>query len=75
MNTAVATVRSTAGCRVPTVEAPVMSNVSTQMELLTKDTSVQTVGYECPDPSSGALVSACTRCGQVEDLIHQVAEL
>lgn len=27
---------------------------------------------ECPDPSPGAKVSACTKCGQVDDLLHQV---
>ena len=56
--------------------APVMSDDSTQMELVTKETSVQAAGCsKCPDPSSGALVSACTRCRQVEDLMRQVAEL
>jgi len=46
------------------------------MELVKKERSVQAaVCSECPDPSFGALVSACTRCRHIEDLIHQVAEL
>jgi len=68
--------RLRAKTRVPTVGIPVMTDASTQMELVTKRSSVQVAGCsECPDPSSGALVSACTSCGQVEDLIQQVAQL
>jgi len=68
--------RLRARTRAPTVGAPVMSDASTQMDLVTKETSVQAAASsECPEPSSGALLSACTRCWQVEDLISQVAEL
>jgi len=68
--------RLRAKTRAPTVGAPVMSDASTQMELVTKETSVQSEGCsKCPDPSSGALVNACPRCGQVGDVICQVAEL
>jgi len=62
--------------RAPTVGTTVMSDASNQTDLVTKETSVQAAACsKCPDPSPGALVSACTRCRQVEDLIHQVAEL
>ena len=62
--------------RAHTVGAPVMSDASAQTELVTKETSMQPAACsECPDPSPGVLVSACTRCRQVEDLIDQVAEL
>jgi len=62
--------------RAPTAGTPVMSDASTQTELVTKETSVQAAGCsECPDPSSGALVSACTRRRQVEDLKRQMGEL
>jgi len=62
--------------RAPTAGTPVMADASTQTELVTKGMSVQAAVFsEYPDPSPGALVSACTRCRQVEDLIHQVAEL
>jgi len=62
--------------RVPTEKTPVMSDASTQTELVRKETPVQVVGCsECPDPSSGAKVSPCIRCAQVEDLLRQVAEL
>jgi len=48
--------------RAPTVDAPVISDASTQAELVTKETSVQSAACsECPDTSPGALVSACTR--------------
>jgi len=58
------------------VSSLVMSDASTQMEQVTKETSVQAAACsERPDPSPGALVSACTRCRQVEDLISQVVEL
>ena len=58
------------------VGAPVMSDALTLMDLVTKATSVQAAACsECPDPAPGALLSACTRCRQVEDLVHQVAEL
>ena len=61
---------------VSTEKAPEMSDASTQMKLVRKETSVQTVGCnECPDPSPGEKVSTCKRCAQVDDLLHQVAEL
>ena len=61
--------------RAPTVGSLVTSDASTQKELVTKETSVRDGACsECPDSSSGVLVSACTRCRQVEDLIGQVAE-
>jgi len=68
-------IRLRARTRAATVGIPVMSDASIQMELVTKEISVQAAACsECPDPS-GALVSACTRCRQVEDLIGQEAEL
>jgi len=68
--------RLRARTRAPTAGAPVMSDASTQTELVIKETSVQAAACsECPYTSSGALVSASTRCRQVEDLIHQVTEL
>ena len=61
---------------VSTEKAPEMSDASTQTELVRKETSVQTVGCnECPEPSPGEKVSTCKRCAQVDDLLHQVAEL
>jgi len=58
--------------RVPREEASVISDASTQMELIRKETSVQVVGCsERPDLSPGAKVSPCIRCAQVEDLLHQ----
>jgi len=49
--------------RASTVGTPVMSDASTQMQLVTKEMSVQAAACsKCPDCSSGALVSACTRC-------------
>jgi len=59
------------------VDAPVTSDASTQTELVKKETSVQAVGCsECPHLSSpGVKVSHCRRYMQVEELIHQVAEL
>ena len=61
---------------VSTEKAPEMSDASSQMELVRKETSVQTVGCnECPDPSPGEKVSTCKRCAQVDDLLCQVAEL
>jgi len=62
--------------RAPKLGVPVMSEASTQTKLVTKETSVQAEACsECPDPSPGAQVSACTRCRQVEALMRQVAEL
>ena len=49
--------------------SPEMSDTSTQMELVRKETSVQVVGCsECPDPSPGEKVST------FDDLLRQVAE-
>jgi len=51
-----------------------MSDAFTQTELVTKETSVQAAACsKCSDFSPGALLSVCTGCRQVEDLIHQVA--
>ena len=61
---------------IPMEKAPEISDASTQMELVRKVASVQVVGCnECPDPSAGVKVSTCTRCAQVDDLLHQVTEL
>jgi len=68
--------RLRARTRARTAGAPVMSDASTQTEMATKQTSVQGAACsECPGASSGALVRACTRSRQDEELIHQVAEL
>ncbi|PKU30634.1 28s ribosomal protein mitochondrial [Limosa lapponica baueri] len=59
-----------------TEKAPVMSNASTQTELVRKETPVQMVGCnECPDPSPGEKESTCKSCAQTDDLLHQVSEL
>ena len=61
---------------VSTKKAPEISDASTQMELVGKETSVQMVGCnQCPDPSPGEKVSTCERLAQVDDLLHQVAHL
>ena len=61
---------------VSTEKAPEMSDASTQMELVRKETSVQTVGCnKCPEPCPGEEVSTCKRRAQVDDLLCQVAEL
>jgi len=53
-----------------------MSDTSAQAEQVRKESSIQALGCsKCPDPSRGAKGSPCTRCTQVEDLIHQVAKL
>jgi len=62
--------------RALTEDAPMTSDATTQPELVTKETSVQAAACsECPNPSPGTLVSACTRCRQVEDMTCQMAEL
>ncbi|GAB0210389.1 hypothetical protein GRJ2_003504700 [Grus japonensis] len=69
--------RLRAKASVPTENiSPEMSDASTQMELIRKETSVQAVGCsECQDPSPGEKVSTCARCAQIDDLLRQVAEL
>jgi len=53
-----------------------MSDASTQMELVQKETSIQMVGYkESPDHSAAEKVNTCKRCVQVDDLLRQVAKL
>lgn len=53
-----------------TEKAPKMSNVSTQMELVRKETSAWIACCnKCPDPSPGDNVSTCKRCAQVDDLL------
>ncbi|PKU34838.1 28s ribosomal protein mitochondrial [Limosa lapponica baueri] len=61
---------------VSTEKVPKMSDTSTQTKLVRKETSVQTVYCnECPDPSPGEKESICKSCAQVDDRLHQVAEL
>ena len=61
---------------VPMEISPEMSDASTQQERGRKETSLQAVGCsECLDLSPGKKISTCTRCTQVDDLLHQVAEL
>lgn len=51
------------------------SDVSTQTDLLKKETSVQASGCsECPHPS-GENISTYKRCAEVKDLLHQVVKL
>lgn len=61
---------------ISTEKAPEESDISTQMDLLKQETSVQAIDCsEYPAPSPEEKVSTCKSCTQAEDLLCQVYDL